>query len=111
MEATKLKKTKKIGKELGIIMPLLGVLTIAFFLFIPENWDYNKTLFLFISLGLIGAGVLVYTYFLYKGTLPGIKNNRVWLASISSRGVLAWIATIGLTGFYVALYWYPEFLG
>ena len=111
MATTTLKRIKKKGRKTGIVMQLVGVLTIAFFLFIPEVWNYDKTLFLSVSLGLIGAGVLVYTYFLYKGTLPGIKNNRVWIDSISSRGILAWVGTIGLTGFYVVLYWYPEMIG
>ncbi|MGB3146113.1 MAG: 4Fe-4S dicluster domain-containing protein, partial [Maribacter sp.] len=40
-----------------------------------------------------------------------IKNDGVWFKSISSRGVLAWMAGLGLTGFYIVLYFYPQYLG
>jgi Pyruvate/2-oxoacid:ferredoxin oxidoreductase delta subunit len=39
------------------------------------------------------------------------RNNDVWFSSVSSRGWVAWIIAIILTGFYVALYWFPQYLG
>ncbi len=110
MATTALIKTKKIGKQIGIYIAIIGAILLSSFLFTSEV-AYNKTLFLSLSLGLIGSGVLVYTYYLYVGTLPGIKNNGVWFSSISSTGILAWIAGVVLTLFYVALYWYPHWLG
>ena len=68
-------------------------------------------LWLWSSIGLVSAGSLWYTINQYKNTLPGIKNNHNWLSSLTSRGSLAWILAIFLTGFYILLYWYPEFLG
>jgi hypothetical protein len=41
----------------------------------------------------------------------GIKNNGVWIKSLSSRGALAWVSGIVLTGFYIILYWFPQYLG
>ncbi|MFC2148668.1 4Fe-4S binding protein, partial [Bacteroidota bacterium] len=35
----------------------------------------------------------------------------VWFKSISSKGLWAWITGISLTGFYIVLYFFPEFLG
>ena len=68
-------------------------------------------LWLWSSLAAVTIGSLLYTSDLYKDTLPGIKNNGVWFASLSSRGVWAWMLGVFLTGFYVLLYWYPHLLG
>ena len=68
-------------------------------------------LWMWSSLAAITIGSLLYTSDLYKDTLPGIKNNAVWFASLSSRGVWAWMLGVFLTGFYVLLYWYPHLLG
>lgn len=47
----------------------------------------------------------------YRGTLPGIQNNGVWFRSLSGRGLIAWLFTLVLTGFYILIYWFPETLG
>ena len=31
--------------------------------------------------------------------------------SLTNRGLWAWILGIVLTGFYIILYWYPQYLG
>ncbi len=63
------------------------------------------------SLVLMSLGVMAYAWQLY-GSLPaGIKNNHNTEASLSSRGWMAWILAVILTGFYVLLYWFPAFLG
>ena len=60
--------------------------------------------------GIIG-GTTLYAYRLYMHQPAGIKNNGVWFKSLINRGALGWIAGIILTGFYVLLYWYPEYIG
>ena len=49
------------------------------------------------------------------GTLEKFAPPKVtkgtWQAGISSRGIAAWIAGFVITLFYVALYWFPEWLG
>lgn len=47
----------------------------------------------------------------YRGTTPGIKHDGVQFDTMTSRGVGGWIAALGLTGLYVALYWAPGLLG
>ncbi|MFY8137085.1 MAG: 4Fe-4S binding protein [Flavobacteriales bacterium] len=42
--------------------------------------------------------------------MNAISNDGVWFRSISSRGISAWGIGVILTGFYVALYWFPTFL-
>lgn len=68
-------------------------------------------IWLWSSLAAITIGSLLYTSDLYKDTIPGVKNNGVWFASLTSRGVWAWMLGVFLTGFYVLLYWYPHLLG
>jgi len=60
---------------------------------------------------MMSAGVILYSVFLYKFVPAGIKNNHNISSSISSKGILAWLTALGLTGFYILLYWYPEYLG
>ena len=67
--------------------------------------------FLWISLGLITAGVVLFANAEYLGKPAGIKNNGVWYKSMTSRGSIAWGTAILLTLFYVVLYWFPEYLG
>ena len=47
---------------------------------------------------------------LYIDKEPGIKNNGVFHKSISSRGIIGIITGALLVSFYIALYWYPEYI-
>ena len=60
---------------------------------------------LIVMLVCLFAGGFIYTIGTYGGLPTGIKNNRAFFTSMSSRGALAWIAGIVITGFYVMLYW------
>ena len=86
----------------GLIILLLAAFNINF----P-----NKTLWLSISLASIFAGIVWFAKAAYSDTHPGIKNDGVWFKSMSSRGYLAWLAGISLTGFYIVLYFFPQFIG
>lgn len=59
---------------------------------------------------LLGVAASLYFYFAYRDTHPGIKHDGVFFSGVTGRGALAWIAGIGLTGFYVLLYWNAEYL-
>ncbi len=97
------------GKNLGLLLGLGGLILLLIPLF---NSTFSGSSVGFIcSLVLITFGTLLYSERLYKGTHPGIKNNGVWLDGLSSRGVLGWFIGMALTGFYIALYFYPETLG
>lgn len=67
--------------------------------------------FLWVSLGLIVAGIIIFANDQYLGKPAGIKNDGVWFKSMTSRGAIAWGSGILLTLFYIVLYWYPEYLG
>ncbi len=100
-----LNRLQKLGTLIGVTG--LGIIALAGF-----NVDFpNKGLWLSLALTAITVGVMVFSYGAYKDTEPGIKNNGVWFKSVSSRGLLGWISGIVLTGFYIVLYFYPQYLG
>ena len=47
----------------------------------------------------------------YKGFSDSSINNDVWFRSLTNRGFHAWILALILTGFYILLYFFPEYLG
>lgn len=90
----------------------MGVVGLFLFVLALLNTNFpNKSLFLTLSLSLISVGVIIYSNDLYLTKQKGIKNDGVWFSSISSKGVLAWVTGIVLTGFYIVLYFYPQYLG
>ncbi|MCK0161561.1 4Fe-4S binding protein [Allomuricauda sp. F6463D] len=102
-------KSLSISQKIATILGLsgLGILLLAVF-----NVNFpNKVLWLTLSLLAISFGIIWFAWDAYSNKLPGIKNDGVWFKSISSRGLWAWVAGLSLTGFYVVLYFYPEYLG
>ncbi|SDS23989.1 4Fe-4S dicluster domain-containing protein [Gramella sp. MAR_2010_147] len=90
----------------------LGMSGLIILLLASFNLNFpNKTLWLSISLISIFAGIVWFAKAAYTGKHPGIKNDGVWFKSMTNRGYLAWLAGISLTGFYVVLYFYPQFIG
>jgi len=100
-----LNRFQKIAVILG-----LGGLFIVLLAGFNENFP-NKGMWLIISMMAIFIGVFWFTKETYTRKLKGIKNDGVWFKSISSKGLWAWITGIALTGFYIVLYFFPEFLG
>lgn len=101
------KQTDAIQK-FGLALAGLGLLT----LFLAwGNLPIPSTIGLSIALGGILIGTTIYSYRLYLKQPEGIKNNGVMFKSLTSRGVLGWIAGVILTGFYIIIYFYPEYLG
>jgi polyferredoxin len=71
----------------------------------------SRGLWLAASLVLITIGTIIFSNAAYKNVPKGIKNNGVWFDGLASRGMLGWVSGIVITGFYVLLYWYPQYLG
>lgn len=71
----------------------------------------NKGLWLTLSLLSIFVGVSWFTVLSYQQKTKGIKNDGVWFKSVSSMGFWGWMAGIAITGFYIILYFFPQFLG
>ena len=102
-------KSLSIGQKIATLLGLsgLGILLLAIF-----NVNFpNKSFWLTLSLSAMAIGIIWFSWDAYTNKLPGIKNDGVWFKSISSRGLWAWVAGLSLTGFYIVLYFYPEYLG
>lgn len=102
-------KTLSRGQKLATILGLSGLFILLLAAF---NINFpNKGIWLALSLLLIFVGVYWFSKEAYAQKLKGIKNDGVWFKSVSSRGLWGWISGIVLTGFYIVLYFYPEYLG
>ena len=71
----------------------------------------NKTLFLWLTfgLGILGALMYIIPNVITLGP-AGIKNNGIWLKSATNRGWIGWFAFIFLVGFYLLLYFWPDYI-
>ena len=98
-----------IKQKLALGLGLVGLLILALALF-NVTFPY-KSIVLWLTLGLIAIGTILYSRGAYLTKLEGIKNDGTWFKSISSRGFWGWSAGIILTAFYIILYFYPEYLG
>lgn len=96
---------QKIASAIGLLG--LTILVLAIF-----NVDFpNKSLWLTASLTSIAGGTIWFSIAAYANKHAGTKNDGVYFKSLTSKGFWAWIMGIGLTLFYVLLYWFPQFLG
>ncbi|MCS7036907.1 MAG: 4Fe-4S binding protein [Saprospiraceae bacterium] len=62
------------------------------------------------SLGLMAAGAWLFVREEYLKHPAGIRNNGAWFRSLTARGVWGWVLGVFITGFYVCLYWFPQYL-
>ena len=96
-------------QKLGLAIGFIGffILTLAFF-----NVSFpNKTLWFSVSIISILLGIIIYARSTYLNRPEGISNNGLFHKSLTNKGIFAWIIGILLTSFYVALYWFPKYLG
>ncbi|MDP5060595.1 MAG: 4Fe-4S binding protein [Maribacter sp.] len=102
-------KALNTGQKLAVLVGMTGMGILILQLF---NLNLgNSALWLTISIVAIFTGIIWFSQAAYAHKHKGIKNDGVWFKSISSRGVLAWMGGIALTGFYIVLYFYPQYLG
>ena len=94
------------------VATVIGIAGLIIILLAGFNINFpSKGIWLTIALAAIITGVILFSKGAYGNKLEGIKNDGVMFKSMSSRGFLAWIAGIGLTGFYIILYFFPAYLG
>jgi len=96
-------------QKAGLIIGLAGLVIPGIFLFDVPFRPFG--LFLILSAALMTTGMALYIKGSYAGHPEGIKNNGIWLHSLTSKGVAAWISGLLITAFYVVLYWFPHLLG
>ena len=69
----------------------------------------NSWLWFWLSIGLASVGGLLYGLAGLKH-LPGIKNNFLYRHPATDRGWIGIVLGVFLTGFFIGLYFYPEYL-
>ena len=61
------------------------------------------------GLGIIGALLFILPNYILLGN-AGIKNNGIYLESSTNKGLIAWLVLIYLVGFYLLLYFMPDYV-
>ena len=96
-------------QKLAVTLGLAGLFILVLAL-INVNFP-NKKLWLAVALISITVGTALYANFLYLHKPAGVQMNGIWHKSLTSRGIAGWAMGICLTGLYVFLYWFPQYLG
>ncbi|TYZ07870.1 4Fe-4S binding protein [Hymenobacter lutimineralis] len=63
-----------------------------------------------LGIALLSTGTLGWSWWKFGQGPAGVRHNFLWARSSTARGAVAWITGIVLTGFYVVLYWWPQYL-
>lgn len=63
------------------------------------------------SIGVLSVGGALLFWMEHRGSEPGIKHDGTLFSGLLARGAAGWVAGILMTGLYVLLYWYPQYLG
>lgn len=98
-----------VGQKLGTALAGLGLLLLILSA-VGIQFPFRVG-FLALALSLSTLGVLVYGHYSYRGLPIGIKNNGVWFNTLSNRGFWGLLSAVLITGFYVLLYFMPQYLG
>jgi len=71
--------------------------------------ETQPVVFFWLIIGLVFSGGIIFSIPYYKA-IPGIKNNGIMHSNATNRGAIAWGVAILMTGFYIILYWFPNYL-
>ena len=96
---------KDLVEQTGLTLFSLGLLALLITLFVQDQ--VLAPVFLYLGLGLITGGPLLYFFRRFSKKPAGTQNNYIWFDPATSRGHIAWVTAVLLTGFYVVLYWFP----
>lgn len=103
--------TRSLTLKQKLALSFIGIALLIQLVYWVNFSTAHAGLYLLTSLVLASLGSLWYTWSVYHNVSPGIKNNAVWFSSLTNRGVWAWVLAVLLTGFYILLYWFPQYLG
>ena len=82
---------------------MLALLTVAF------DADAGRArLSFWVGLLLVSGGTLGWARYKFGRTPAGVQHDNLWLRGSTSRGAVAWLTAVVLTGFYVVLYWFSN---
>ena len=85
----------------AIALGLLALLTVAF-----DGDAYRARLSFWAGVLLLSGGTLSWAWYKFGRKPAGVQQDNLWLRSSTSRGAVAWVTAVVLTGFYVVLYWF-----
>jgi ferredoxin-type protein NapH len=94
-------------QKIGILLFAAGILSALIAAF--GGGKEHPILFFSLSFGAVISGGLVYAY-TYFQNINDIKNNGIFHNGMTNRGAIAWLTGIVFTGFYIILYWFPQYL-
>ncbi|MEO8734066.1 MAG: 4Fe-4S binding protein, partial [Flavobacteriales bacterium] len=98
------------GIQKGMLaLAAMGVL--ALLVSLPMDTIPHAGIWLAAALTAIALGAVGYAWRSYAHRPAGIKNDGVWQKALTSRGAAAWVIGVLLTGFYIVLYFFPQYLG
>ncbi len=69
----------------------------------------NPSVYLGLAFAITAIGTAIFVREEYANKPDGIKNNGVWFRGLTTRGIFGWMIGVLLTGFYVVLYWFPQY--
>ena len=69
----------------------------------------NPSVYLGLALAITTIGTVIFVREEYANKPEGIKNNGVWFRGLTTRGIFGWMIGVLLTGFYIVLYWFPQY--
>lgn len=89
----------------------IGIALLIFLLATLNIYLPNAEMLMWSSIILLLISAVLYSRATYLHHPEGIKNNKVFFRSFTNRGVLGILFGVFLTGFYIILYWFPQYLG
>ena len=98
--------TVQMAAFFGIWISLIPVLSANFGHQIGTGWAAFA-----LGFGPFVAFSLLYIWSRYAGTTPGIKHDGTYSHQLAGRKIGGVVFGVVLTGLYVILYWFPQYLG
>lgn len=95
-------------RKIGLAFFAIAVLLL--FILLPMHRLDHPTLWAILTVGLACLGGLMFILPSLRLAHAHIDNQGIFFRSATSRGAVGWFIGVLFTAFYVALYWYPEYL-
>ncbi len=91
-------------------LALIGIGTLVFLVVLLGGGPVSKVHAWWLSFGTVGLGTLLMAWNNFGKGPAGIQNDGIMFGSMTAKGALAWVSGILLTGFYIIIYWFPQYL-
>ena len=99
---------RSIGERLAVAaMALGGLVILVGLLGRPVGGEWGP---LVLGFGVLCAGTVAWFRLVYRDTTAGIQHDGNTFSGVKARGLAGWGLGVLITGFYVVLYWWPQYL-